>query len=108
MLSQVARRMGWTAAFPYRCPADIFREHVALSGFENAGPARRVFDISALSELSDDDYDRLAPTRWPLPRGTSTPPSSKRLFGDGGGFRTAHGRARFVPTPYRPPAVSAD
>jgi assimilatory nitrate reductase catalytic subunit len=106
MLSEVARRMGWTAAFPYRCPADIFREHAALSGFENAGPARRVFDIGALAELGDDDYDRLPPTRWPLPR--ATPWSSKRLFGDGKGFRTADGRARFVPTPYREPAASAD
>jgi assimilatory nitrate reductase catalytic subunit len=78
MLSEVARRMGWAAAFPYRCPADIFREHAALSGFENSGGSRRVFDISALAALSDD------------------------------GFPTANGRARFVPTPYRPPAASAD
>ncbi len=37
MLAEVARRMGWEAAFPYRRPADIFREHAALSGFENDG-----------------------------------------------------------------------
>jgi assimilatory nitrate reductase catalytic subunit len=106
MLSEVARRMGWTAAFPYRCPADIFREHAALSAFENAGPSRRVFDIGALAELTNDGYDRLPPTRWPLPLETRR--SSKRLFGDGGGFPTADGRARFVPTPHRPPAASAD
>ena len=40
MLTEVARRMGWEAAFPYRRPADIFREHAALSGFENDGGAR--------------------------------------------------------------------
>jgi len=32
----------------------------------------------------------------------------KRLFGDGGPFPTSDGRARFVPTPYRPPAVPTD
>jgi assimilatory nitrate reductase catalytic subunit len=108
MLSEVARRMGWAAAFPYRCPADIFREHAALSGFENGGASRRIFDISALAELSDDDYDALPPTRWPLPRIASNPLSSgKRLFGHDG-FPTANGRARFVATPYRPPAASAE
>ncbi len=41
--------MGWEGAFPYRRPADIFREHAALSGFENDGG--RVFDIGALAGL---------------------------------------------------------
>jgi assimilatory nitrate reductase catalytic subunit len=107
MLSEVARRMGWAAAFPYRCPADIFREHAALSGFENGEASRRVFDISALAELSDADYEALSPTRWPLPRVASKSLSSERLFGDGG-FPTANGRARFVPTTYRPPAALAE
>ena len=109
MLMEVARRMGWQSAFAYRGPADIFREHAALSAFENEEPSRRIFDIGALSELSDDDYDRLPPIRWPLPRGTLQPWSNaKRLFGDGGPFPTSDGRARFVPTPYRPPAVPTD
>jgi assimilatory nitrate reductase catalytic subunit len=109
MLADVARRMGWQTAFAYRNAAGIFREHAALSAFENAAPRRRIFDIGALSALSDDDYASLPPVFWPLPRGTSEPWSSaKRLFGDGTGFATADGRARFVPTPYRPPAVPAD
>ena len=107
MLTEVARRMGWAAAFCYRCPADIFREHAALSGFENGEASRRIFDISALAGLSDDGYDALLPTRWPLPRVASEPSScDQRLFGDG--FPTANGRARFVPTPYRAPAASAE
>jgi assimilatory nitrate reductase catalytic subunit len=109
MLAEVGRLMGWEAAFPYRHPAEIFREHAALSAFENEAPRRRLFDIGALSELSDEAYDRLGPVRWPLPRGTTEPWSSaKRLFGNGGGFTTADGRARFVPTPDRPPAAPAD
>jgi assimilatory nitrate reductase catalytic subunit len=109
MLAQVARRMGWEAAFAYRNPADIFREHAALSAFENEAGRRRLFDIGALAELSDEDYQNLAPLRWPLPLGTPQPWSgAERLFGDGKGFATPDGRARFVPTPYRPPAVPAD
>ena len=105
MLAQVARRMGWEAAFAYREPVGIFREHAALSGFENDGAKRRLFDIGALADVSDEDYENLAPVHWPLPRGTA---SVRRLFGDGRGFATPDGRARFVPTPYRPPAVATD
>ena len=109
MLTEVARRLGAQTAFAFRHPAEIFREHAALSAFENQAPRRRIFDIGALCDLSDEDYDRLPPIRWPLPRGTSTPWSNaKRLFGDGKGFATPDGRARLVPTPYRPAAVPAD
>jgi assimilatory nitrate reductase catalytic subunit len=99
MLSEVARRLGWGAAFAYAGPADIFREHAALSAFENDGG--RVFDIGALARLSDAEYHELAPVQWPLPLGGG---SATRLFGDGTGFTTEDGRARFVPTLYRPPA----
>jgi assimilatory nitrate reductase catalytic subunit len=105
MLTEVARRMGFKTAFAYRNPADIFREHAALSAFENDEPKRRVFDIGTLADVRDEAYESLAPVQWPLPRGS---PSVRRLFGDGKGFSTADGRARFVPTPYRPPAVPAD
>ncbi len=109
MLREVARRLGWQAAFAYRGAADIFREHAALSAFENEGARRRIFDIGALSDLSDEAYENLPPVHWPLPRGTPAPWSSaKRLFGDGRGFATSDGRARFVPTPFRPPAAQAD
>jgi assimilatory nitrate reductase catalytic subunit len=35
--------MGFADAFPYRSPAEIFREHVSLSVYENQG--RRDFDL---------------------------------------------------------------
>jgi assimilatory nitrate reductase catalytic subunit len=104
MLSEVARRMGWGAAFPYRSAAEIFREHAALSGFENDGRVRRLFDIGALAAISDAEYDSLAPVQWPLRRGSGSEAAPARLFGDGRGFPTDDGRARFVPTPFRPPA----
>jgi assimilatory nitrate reductase catalytic subunit len=89
IISEVARHMGFTDAFPYRGPADIFREHAHLSGFENDGT--RVFDISALSDLSDAEYEALVPVQWPVDASGGTP----RLFGDGL-FPTPSGRARFV------------
>jgi assimilatory nitrate reductase catalytic subunit len=97
MVAQVAQKLGYGAAFAWTSPAGVFREHAALSGFENAGS--RAFDISALADLTGDDYDALTPVQWPVPAGR--PAGTARMFGDGG-FVTADGRARFVP-----PAVPA-
>jgi assimilatory nitrate reductase catalytic subunit len=93
MFAQVASRMGWGSAFDYAGPADIFREHAALSEFENDGG--RVFDIGALAKLDDAAYDTLAPVQWPCAnpgRGRIGP----RLFAHGG-FPTPDGRARMLP-----------
>lgn len=90
ILSEVAKRLGFGAAFNYGSAADVFREHAALSAFENNGG--RDFDIGALRALSDDDYDALAPVQWPVREGV--PPWS-RFFADGG-FFTNDRKARFV------------
>ena len=97
MFAEVARRMGFADAFAWDGPAAIFREHAALSGFENDGA--RAFDISALADTDQAAYDAMPPRRWPLRRGGA---EGDRLFGDGA-FSTPDRRARFVPTPYRGP-----
>jgi assimilatory nitrate reductase catalytic subunit len=102
ILTEVARRMGWAAAFPYRKPADVFREHAALSAFENDGA--RAFDIGALTGLTDDGYDALTPTLWPARVGGDR---AGRLFADGG-FSTPDRKARFVPTPWIAPAAKQE
>ena len=59
--------------------------------------------ISAASpSLDDAAYDALEPVQWPVPAG-GTLSGTARVFADGR-FATANGRARFVPTPPRPPA----
>ena len=91
IISHVARRMGFGAGFGYGAAADVFREHAALSGFENHGT--RAFDIGALAELSAAQYHNLAPIQWPVTR--ANPQGTERLFDDGR-FFTATGRARMV------------
>ncbi len=103
-MTQVARRLGFEAWFPFESAAAVFREHAALSGFENEN-ARRDFDISALADLSDTDYDALQPVQWPLPHGVTV--GTARLFG-AGGFFTADGRARCVAIGERAPAHAVD
>ena len=97
MVAEVARRLGHADAFAYRSAADIFREHAALSCFENEGA--RGFDIGALASLSDLAYATLAPTQWPMRAGENP---TKRLFA-AGGFFTADHKARFVAP--QPPAL---
>src|ERR1700704_2482462 len=82
MVAEVAHRMGFGAVFAYRSAADVFREHAALSGFENGGT--RDFDIGGLAGISDTDYETLAPTQWPLRAGETRPQA--RFFADGGYF----------------------
>jgi assimilatory nitrate reductase catalytic subunit len=98
ILSQVARRLGFGAAFSFAGPADIFREHAALSAFENDG--QRDFNIGTLAELTDDDYRDLNSVMWPLPTGKAR--SDKRFFA-AGGFFTDDRRAQFVAP--QPPAL---
>lgn len=86
-LCGVASRLGFENAFDFPSAAAIFREHAALSAFENAGD--RLFNLGELKGLSDEDYDALAPTYWP----------SKENPFPGGQFSTPDGRARFVATP---------
>jgi assimilatory nitrate reductase catalytic subunit len=91
IVSEVAKRLGFAAAFDFASAADVFREHAALSAFENDGS--RDFDISGLTSLSDAAFDELAPVLWPMRSGDSGP--QPRFFGDGG-FFTNDRRARFI------------
>lgn len=102
-VTQVARRLGFADRFPFESSAAIFREHAALSGFENEG--RRDFDISAFTELVDADYETLQPVQWPLSRGATV--GAARLFGMGG-FFTADGKARCIAVGERAPAYAVD
>ena len=94
----------WRAAWasprlsPTESAADVFREHAALSAFENDGA--RDFDLGALAQISDEAYDTLAPVQWPLRAGE--PARETRFFADGG-FFTADRKARFIAP--EPPAL---
>jgi assimilatory nitrate reductase catalytic subunit len=82
IITQVAQAMGWTEAFAYDRPADIYREHARLSTYQNGG--KRLFDLRPHVAISNPDYDKLEPVRW-----GGTP------FADGR-FSTPDGKARLV------------
>jgi len=101
IISQVAQFMGHKEAFDYRVAADIFREHAALSGFKNAGA--RQFDISLLQNVTNKEYDEIAPIQWPIT--TDAPEGTPRIFSDGH-FSTPNHKARFFPIVPQGPAES--
>ncbi len=90
IVGEVAKRLGFAAAFDFSSVADVFREHAALSAFENNGG--RDFDIGALQSLSDEAFDAMTPVLWPNRQGAEPQP---RFFADGGFFANDQ-RARFV------------
>lgn len=82
IISDVATRMGFGAAFAYDTPADIFAEYVALDAA--ARPFARDLDLSIFADV---EYANLVPTQWP---GNDT-----RFFADGE-FYHADGKARML------------
>ena len=102
-LTQVAQFMGFSKEFNYQCPADIFREHATLSGFENTeGKRLRGFDISSLSRISNTEYESLQPIQWPV--NAKNPHGVKRLFTDNL-FYTPNRKAQFIASDARHHAV---
>jgi assimilatory nitrate reductase catalytic subunit len=101
-LSLFAQKLGFQKEFNYRHPAEIFREHAMLSGYENNGV--RAFDISALAELTELEYNLLEPIQWPVNQHNIN--GTVRLFEDGK-FFTPDGKARFVAITARRPVQPA-
>lgn len=90
IICDVAAAMGYGDAFDFPNVAGIFREHAALSAFENG--SERVFDLSGIADISDADYAQMSPVQWPV----RTTGATSRVFQDGR-FATPTGAARFVP-----------
>lgn len=91
IVARVAQRLGFSEAFSWQHPAEVFSEHARLSGFENHGS--RAFDISGLASLNTEQWDNLAPIQWPVtadaPRGTA------RLLETGQGWHPS-GRLQLI------------
>ena len=91
IITQVAHKLGLADKFQYESAADIFREHAALSGFENNGS--RDFNISLLENMTDGEYSSMKPFQWPLT--LEKPHGTKRMFEDNH-FFTPSGKAQFI------------
>lgn len=100
IITEVAHLMGFGDHFPYHSVTNIFREHAALSAFENETAisdnnnlSRRIFNIGALSNISYQEYEDFTVRAWPIT--VEAPDGTKRLFKDRQ-FATEDGKARFI------------
>lgn len=82
IVTRVAQAMGWRDAFHYERPAEIYREHVRLTAYQNEG--ERLLNLRRHAPISNPAYDELTPWRW-----------GEAPF-DGGRFPTPDGRARLL------------
>ncbi|MEL6618617.1 MAG: molybdopterin-dependent oxidoreductase, partial [Pseudomonadota bacterium] len=82
IICDVARRMGWGAAFDYQGPAEIFDEYVSL-----AVATRHFGRDLELSGFAGVDYANLQPQQWPQ--------DGARFFANGQFFH-ADGKARML------------
>ena len=94
IISEVAKHMGFEKSFDYKSPNEIFREHAALSAFENNGT--RDFDISGLG------YD-FAPVQWPV---NAANPTGKSRFFEQGIFYTKTNAPVLLPFAPKPPLMT--
>ena len=98
IISQFAQQMGFKNHFDYQCSADIFREHAGLSAYKNDN--ERLFNLSALTEITNQQYDELTPLQWPVTK--AFPRGSSRVL-DNGQFYTEDKKAHFIAVTPRQP-----
>ncbi|WDD98718.1 nitrate reductase [Thalassomonas actiniarum] len=91
IISRVAKAMGFDQGFNYSGPAEIFDEHARLTACNNNGD--RALDLSGLTGLTTDEYDRLKPVQWPV--NTKYPLGCARILADGS-FFTDNRKANFI------------
>ena len=86
IISEVAKRMGFSKQFNYKNESEIFAEHARLSGLENNGS--RAFDISAYGEITSEQYNQWQPVQWPQPKGEAISINDQNFFSDGQYFHS--------------------
>jgi assimilatory nitrate reductase catalytic subunit len=91
IICDVAAKMGYQKAFAFTHVGQIFAEHAQLTAFENDG--ERALDLSALADLTKQQYDALQPIQWPVNK--ANPKGSSRMFMDNK-FFTDNRKAKFV------------
>ncbi len=101
LVSEVARRLGFGAAFPYRQASEIFDE---MRGSVNA---RTGYDVRGLSHAR---LAREGAKTWPVsPQDGAVEGKRRYVMPDGAlHFPTGNGRARFWARPYLPNAEMPD
>ena len=94
IVSHVAKKMGYSAAFNFQHEGQIFAEHAGLTAFGN-DDGSRAFNLAGLSQLDAESYAQMGPQQWPITQ-LATNISQRRLLTNHRYF-TSSGKAHFIP-----------
>jgi assimilatory nitrate reductase catalytic subunit len=95
IISEVAKRMGFKAAFNYRHEGEIFREHAKLTQLAHQHKQHDL-DLSGLANISDAEYTEMAPQQWPVTRLQKEAKTLQQRFFADGKFFTPSTKAQFI------------
>ncbi|NNH01114.1 nitrate reductase [Acinetobacter sp. ANC 5414] len=100
-MSQVAKKLGFSG-FDFNNSHDIFQEHARLSAEQNSDlehrgetPNFRYFNLKALSDLNQSEYDELQPVQWPVWTKNQQEDAVARFYSKGQ-FSHTDGKAKFI------------
>ncbi|MDP5254641.1 MULTISPECIES: molybdopterin oxidoreductase family protein [unclassified Vibrio] len=105
MVSEVAKKMGFSQHFNYVHEGDIFREYAQLTSLGQQSRARDL-DLSALTVISDKEYQALTPQQWPV-KSIQKSVVNQRFFADKQ-FYTANKKAQFIAVKTQLPSVTTN
>ncbi len=90
IMCDVAEKMGWSDAFNFKNPSEIFNEWTAMTSLSVT--AQKDLDLTALSNLDETAYNTMKPVQWPVQKNWE----DTRFFANGG-FYTEDGKAKMLP-----------
>lgn len=104
MISEVAKKMGFAEHFNYVHEGEVFREYAKLTALGQHEHSRDL-DLSALTVISDKEYQALLPQQWPV-KTIQKSLVNQRFFADKQ-FFTANKKAQFISVTTQMPSTNA-
>jgi len=106
VVSEVAKRMGFTDAFNYLHEGEVFVEYAKMTTLGNADGLSRDLNLSGLTQLDAQGYSQLTAQQWPVST-VQHEITHKRMFADNL-FFTASKKAQFIAVSHQKPQQSCD
>jgi len=94
IISEVAKKMGFEAAFDYLHEGEVFTEFAKMTTLGNEDGLKRDLNLIGLAQLDAKGYGQLTPQQWPVTT-LQTEPVHQRMFTDKQ-FFTPSKKAQFI------------
>jgi len=101
IISEVAKRMGFSDAFNYLHEGEVFTEHAKMTTLGNPDGKARDLNLIGLTQLDAQGYSTLSPQQWPVQHLQKTI-IHQRMFSDNV-FFTPSKKAQFIAVTHQMP-----